>query len=340
MAAGALVAAGLLLPLGVTPAATADGSLTDGKPTISRIAKSCAKAGPWIPSCMYWALLRKATNQETDSGDVSLSLDANHANVSLNTQAEKDDDDPGGYAQEEMTSAGLQADTSAGWRFPASEDDLKVHPMIAILTDPVHAHQALSLVREIGEASGGEKEKHSSVQPGLISFRPHGREKDGNASGLLSPVIYLFLIGATPTQGVDGTELSNAFKYEQGIHEIMPGIDLSAIEGSNYGNMIGPENSGSASPLWNALKQAERNHGGKGQLRKAKSFYMARTTQTPLSGQILTESSDLDAFVAPPQAISFAENAEFEGDQFLNSSDGFELPLSSYGTYRRPHGTR
>ena len=55
-----------------------------------------------------------------------------------------------------MTSAGLQADTSAGLRFPASEDDLKVHPMIAILTDPVHAHQALSLVREIGEASGGE----------------------------------------------------------------------------------------------------------------------------------------------------------------------------------------
>jgi hypothetical protein len=319
MAAGALVAAGLL-PLGVTPAATADGSFADGKPTISSIAKSCAKTGPWMASCMYWALLRKASDQETESGDVVLPLEAKHANVSLNTQAEKGDADPGGL--------------------PASKADLKVHAMNAIVTDPVGLHQALTLVRESGEASVGEKEKHPSVQSRLITFKPHGRDKDGNTSAWRSPVIYLFLIGATPTQGVDGTELSNAFKYEQDIDDRLPGIDLLAIEGSNYVNMIGPANSGSASPLWNALKQAQRNHGGKGQLPKAKSFYIAGTTRTPLSGQIVTKSFDLGSSVVPLQVISFPENAEFARDQFLCPSGALELPLRSCGIYRRPHGTR
>jgi len=298
MAAGAFVAAGLLLrPLGVVPTPTANGQDKDGKQANSGILRPRTEAGPWIASCMYWAPMQKAVDQEPDSENVLLALNANHAHVNLDTQADEDDTDPGGCSQENMGSGSSQPDTVARWGFPEPGTDLKVHAIIAIVTDPVRTHQALefdrsidvliqaagengyvpsffwlpwkakkaTLVRETIEAAVDEKEENPSAQPGLIIFKRDGSDKSRNASGSLSPVIYLFLIGATPTQGVDGIQLAKAFKYEQDIHEILPNFDLSPNEGSKYVNIIGPANSQDRPrPCGARLSKLNRRTGARG----------------------------------------------------------------------------
>ncbi len=133
--------------------------------------------------------------------------------------------------------------------------------VVATVPDPIHGHLALSFDRAIvaileaasdnhyvsssywlpwtlrggagrGEAGVGEPESghdpEREQEPGLIVLR-HVPLQVGSSSGFIAPsesyydVIYLFLVAETPTQGVDGFQLSHAFAYEK---ELADGLKL------------------------------------------------------------------------------------------------------------------
>jgi hypothetical protein len=174
-----------------------------------------------------------------------------------------------------------------------------IHLIIAAVRDPIHSHLALEFDRDVDalvqaagdngyvpsyywlpwkrqtgqsradEATGTEsldEDSRREQQPGMIIFKyvpavpdPKAKEDPGNG---YSKVIYVFLVGETPTLGIDGEQLKNAFRYEGQLaenaqnsnpHEPLYKVSFSMSEGNRL-DMIGPNSSGSAASMREAIK--------------------------------------------------------------------------------------
>lgn len=282
--AGLILAAALLLrPAGVSdipngerpqtpqvlPGSSGNGPYETGK----------QKEGPWLASCSYWAPFRQAEVESLAKANASHSTDSSRSihEVAEAIRAENPKaEDPGCSADHwgrpdpqirltpiigtipdpSHTHFSLLFDRYLDSILQAAADDNYV---ISTFWLPWQRRSAVLK----GLASPGDEEPgHDPVrerEPGLIILRhvPQGKydKKTHTYSGEYTSFnpdnrhpIYLFLVAESPTKGVDGFQLQNAFKYEQ---ELLP---KSGKKNPVY--IIGPDFTGSAEPLREGIEVA------------------------------------------------------------------------------------
>lgn len=173
-------------------------------------------------------------------------------------------------------------------------------------------------VLKIGEPSSDVEPGHDpdrERQPGLIILKSVYK---------FDEVIYLFVVGETATEGVDGAQLQNSFIYES---------QLQTALGSHFsrGNspkkirvaIVGPTFSGSAASLRAGIDAAAESS----DLRTAE-FHIAGATYTSFPVKLLTRNEKSDP--PPPPAISyisFGYDSDYATKTFLEQLDrsGYDL---------------
>ncbi len=235
--------------------------------------KRSNEEGPWLASCEYW---KTARNHEPDAEDkkatVSFAFEDEGTRVNSTVVGS------GGTAPCPVPSLVRLHDGVS--RQTSGDPHPEIHAVIAAVPDPLSGHHALdfdrdvdALVQAAGEngyvpsyywlpwksrAEGSRPEDAASREdaarksarqrrPGLIVFE-HVSDKVDDLSSNYYRVIYLFLVGETPTLGIDGAQLDNAFHYESEIHDGYP-QDISFSMKANELAIIGPIFSGSAASL-------------------------------------------------------------------------------------------
>jgi hypothetical protein len=234
----------------------------------------------------------------------------------------------------------------------------EIHLIIAAVHDPIHSHLALEFDRDVDalvqaagdngyvpsyywlpwkrhtaqsradEAIGTERldeDLRRERQPGMIIFKyvpdvpDEEAKKDPYPRNSYSKVIYVFLVGQTPTLGIDGEQLKNAFHYEGQLaqnaedpnspHEAWYNVSFSMKEG-NHLDMIGANSSGSAASTSEAIES------GRKEIKKltGKEFdvEVAGTTSTELASDLM--SQQLGSHGAP-KYDSFGDETRFENAQ-------------------------
>ncbi len=161
-------------------------------------------------------------------------------------------------------------------------------------------------------------------------------------------MIYVFLVAETPTLGMDGKQLKNAFRYEgqlaknarnyNATHEDQYNVSFS-MTGENRIDVIGPNSSGSAASLREAIelgrKDIERltnehltdkdlthkDLTNKGPTQEMLNVEAAGTTSTGLASDLMNKQLGSDP---APNYYSFEDETAFENRQIkdlLTSSD-------------------
>jgi hypothetical protein len=179
-----------------------------------------------------------------------------------------------------------------------------------------------------GEERTKEEDKVREQQPGLIILRyaPDASKWDAERTRFSETsyqrVIYLFLVAETPALGVNGTQLQNAFRYEQMLRG--HGAMLSAPGSpANSLSIIGPFFSGTAASLHMGIESAP--------LDPKPEPKIAGITGTRVAAREL-DPEDRGIY------HSFGENASYEQQRFLDSlsASGYDLSrvavLSEAGT--------
>ena len=228
-----------------------------------------------------------------------------------------------------------------------------IHLIIATVHDPIHSHLALAFDRDVDalvqaagdngyvpsyywlpwnrhagqsgadEATGTQRLEDSKreQQPGIIIFKyvPDLKEaKDPYSKSSYSNVIYVFLIGQTPTLGIDGEQLKKAFRYERELAENArtsgePLVSFSMKKGNRL-DMIGPNSSGSAASMREAIEL------GRNDIDKTLKVEVAGTTSTDLASVLMTKS--LGSGPAPTY-YSFGDESDNGQVKDLLTSAGF-----------------
>jgi hypothetical protein len=98
-------------------------------------------------------------------------------------------------------------------------------------------------------------------------------------------VIYVFLVAETPTLGVDGFQLQNAFAYEAELESALSGHGKFGRGRNGTVAIVGPQYSGSAASLRAGIEAAWTE---KGNSLGGKEFEVTGTTATSLSANLLT----------------------------------------------------
>jgi hypothetical protein len=326
--ASAFIAAGLWLrPISAVPPGPAAATRSPGGSVHSVAGVSNNKPeGPWLASCKYWAAVRGM--------------------------------DSASKAKKPVTSASCPIEPASDdkrWGVPldVGSTQPKIHVIIAAVPDPIHTHLALQFDRDIDalvqaagdngyvpsyywlpwqshaatpaeESVSREAPDQNSVresQPGLIVFKhvPEDREEDYPWSNYFD-VIYLFLVGETPTLGTDGAQLRNAFQAEVQLHRATRNVTFS-MKGPNELAIIGSNASGSAASLREGIEAAHLMLESVSRLRL--DVNIAGSTSTDLANDLLSEKS-LQGKRAKHAAgdlkyISFGDDTNFEIHQLLSA---------------------
>jgi hypothetical protein len=295
----------------------------DSQGQVSLPGKPVSGNGPWLASCEYWAPERLAPEESEDTDAIDVALNEARGKISGDLKAAKE------HAE--------CNDPKNKWGVPFSKDDrsdLKITAVIATLPDPIHTSMPFSFDRTIdalmeaaadngyvsnyywlpwqrepAKAKGDEtprtkKRGQQEIEPGLIIFKPVDKEGEDFHSAL-----YLFLVGESPSSGIDGYQIARAFKYERELRESGAAISTSTKAKpitttgeqlvppescnpsehkptSNDVTIIGPSYSGSAASLRRAIDFELRN-------RKDFPCVVARgVTGTELAGNQMTAGSD------------------------------------------------
>jgi hypothetical protein len=227
-----------------------------------------------------------------------------------------------------------------------------VTTIIAMVPDPVHTHLALSFDRYVDallqaaaennyvssyywlpwkNQVGAPKNADSSAdtesghdpererQPGLIVLKhiPQDMEQESYGSKSFFQVVYVFLVAESPTLGVDGFQLRQAFLYESEIESIFKPGQFSRGKGNDIA-IIGPYYTGSAVSLRAGVEAAAKNL----PIEPTPVFDISGATSTPLALHSLTSTDK-------PQIhyLSFQRNGPYEQKTFLDSltSSGYDL---------------
>jgi hypothetical protein len=328
IAASAFLAAGLWLrPTTAVPApAGATGSPGDSAHSVARVSDSKPE-GPWLASCKYWAAVRG-----TDSAS---------------------------KAKKPLSSASCPIESAGDdkrWGVPLDVGGMQpeIHAIIAAVPDPVHTHLALDFDRDIDalvQAAGdngyvpsyywlpwqsptaapaeelirretADQDPVRERQPGLIVFKhvpvENEKEKDYLWSSYFD-VIYLFLVGETPTLGMDGAQLRNAFQAEVQLHRAARHVTFS-MKGPNELAIIGSNASGSAVSLREGIEAAHPMLESVSPPRL--DVNIAGSTSTELASDLLSERSQgklAKRAAGDVNYISFGDNTNFEIHQLLSA---------------------
>ncbi len=298
-----------------------------------------AREGPWIASCNYWAPVRPAAPQPSRDPEISGTIDNKRIEMHLD------------LPESSKGERGCVPDkTTDQWGFPGDLAAIHVTALIALVPDPVHTHLAFTFDRtmdavlqagadngyvpgyfwipwkvhgsslRMAESSSDTEPGHDpdrERQPGLIILKNAYR---------FDQVIYLFLVGETATEGVDGMQLQNAFSYESKLKTAL-GSHFST--GDSPGKkearvaIVGPTFSGSAASLRAAIDAAKGSSG-----LDVDEFHVTGVTYASFPVQLLTRNGK--STPAPPPAISynsFGYDSDYTNRQFLQSLEeaGYDL---------------
>ncbi len=261
------------------------------------------------------------------------------------------------------------------WGIPTKRTGLHVTAIIATVPDPVHTHLALSFDRYVDallqaaadnnyvssyhwlpwkNRLGAPRNTDSSLdaepghdpererQPGLIILKhvPTDTDWDALGSQSYSQVIYVFLVGETPTLGVDGFQLRNAFDYENELQQKIESTDAGKDSANpkcdtakpatcntfsrgkdNDIAIIGPYYSGSAVSLKAGIEEAVKKLPNM----QSSVFDISGATSSKLAVYTLMGKGAEDK--AQIHYLSFQINSPYVQQTFLNSlgSAGYDL---------------
>jgi len=355
--AGAILAAGLMLRPTATVSPTTQE--TGGATPASAAAGTKPTDGPWIASCKYWEPVRSIPVESAGpqaTATISFTEGETHLDSKIAAPSEGESRCP--------VDASSQSNR---WGIPTQTPGQKpeIHAIIATVPDPVHTHLSLTFDRDIDAlltAAGDNgyvpsyfwlpwKSRTASLsaeestsregsgtnfvrerQPGLIVFKKVVSDDVKTKSSLDSnfySVIYLFLVAETPSLGIDGAQLNNAFDYEKELSGIRNATITYSMRTTDVVSMIGPSNSGTAASLRAGIEAAGTREGSVVNHRKVE---IAGSTETLLAGSLLSKPPpDKTRTQLPPdttiQYTSFSENAEYESAQLFNalSCAGYDL---------------
>ncbi len=320
LAISGLLAAALLLRQTGSDAPQLAAAAENGKGTATTEEPLSAREGPWIASCNYWAPARKAEQKPLRASPEIATFEVKVGETDLH----------GHVADSDQVSA-CATDQNGRWGFPARETPVNVTAIVATVADPVHTHLSLTFDRTIDEIlqaasdndyvssyywlpwknrGGGTKFAESQDdaepghrpererQPGLIVLKPGNKH---NQSSFYN-VIYIFLVAETPTQGVDGYQLQNAFLYEAQLKAFLAARGQLFSTGlNNRITILGPQFSGSAASLRVGIETAQKNL-GLGNV----EFVVAGTTSTSLPPKQLSGDNPKIKF------SSFADDWDYD----------------------------
>ena len=328
---GALVFAAVLLrTTGSTSNPPAGNHATDSPPAAA--GKKSAGDGPWSASCDYWAPARPFAESDS-SGQTNLSFTLDHTQHSL-TAILPDMPD--------KREPQCGADTQERWGLPAGNSGIEINTLIAIVPDPVRTNMALqfdrtvdSLLAAAGEyqymssyywvpwkeqsarvrstEASPEKEQDSTSEhePGLIIFKYAPRLPDPTQStpqssteSAFTRVLYLFLVGETPTSGIDGLQIQKAFKYQDELATSNAKVFRSFKNDPHHLSLIGPTFTGSAASVRQAVETFLKNH-------EDTSVSVNGATGTQLALFHMTATSDTQHSTDSKRGYRVSEKVEY-----------------------------
>lgn len=330
--------------------------------------------GPWIASCNYWSAAKTAGLSSPENSPVAVRAESGKSEAGK----------PLNNANCGADRWGIDSADEGGTGAPV------ITAIVATVPDPIHSHLALDFDRaidaillaaadnhyvssnywipwrsQISTAATGESTAGASRptpedyarerQPGLIVLRYNPDAKEASSSGFefnnYHRVIYLFLVAETPSLGVNGHQLQNAFAYERflkknyaaclSIRAWSPfpapaeaakssSVSLGPIrcpDSNDVLSVIGPSYSGSASSLHAGIASALSAMGD------SSRASIAGTTGTEVAANELAPKDKRDKYAYR----SFGEDVGFEEENFLDFvKQGYNLTrvavLSEAGT--------
>lgn len=282
--------------------------------------------GPWIASCNYWASVKPFSGIP----------DSSHVSSPRHSSAK--DEEAG---SEELGCPNANEDK---WGFPDDSSAITVATIIATVPDPVHTHAAMMFDRTIaallqaaqdhgylssyywvpwkrygkdanGSSDGSEAEEpgHDPVrecQPGLLVLK---------STSSFKKVIYMFLVGESPTEGVYGFQLQNAFQYESDVRGLLKkrnGHFSSGRDGHIW--IIGPNYTGSAASLMAGI---ESEAGNDHHHDHSPIFDVSGSTSTKIAAETLSSCEPIIRF------HSFDPDGDYSQQLLLDqlSRSGYDL---------------
>lgn len=340
---GATTGAAVVLAIGALLRPTAETGLS-GLPTSPAVAQASSiksvphskgTEGPWTASCQYWAPVHLGgARLGNSSANISLSVTGteqkleSHLRVS-SVQAE----------------AGCNGSFDTWWGIPSKLPDTdasipEITAITAVVPDPERGHSELDFDRTIDalmqaasdngyvgsyywlpwktrnqfksistSADDSSEEAERLKQPGLIvlKYRAH---PDDELSLSFKRAIYVFLVADTPTQGVDGVQLQNAFLYEATLQsKFKASLSMRRNPGKRQADaldLILFKYSGAAASLREGIETALRSS----PLHNVgiKTISITGATSTEIAGALLNERFDGTQI----SYHSFAENTSFQ----------------------------
>jgi hypothetical protein len=152
----------------------------------------------------------------------------------------------------------------------------------------------------------------------ILKHVPRSDAPDGGPSESFDKVIYLFLVAETPTLGVDGFQLQNAFAYETELKQKVAGEEGFSTGANGRVAIVGPQYSGSAESLRAAIEAARPT------LANAQFEVIGITTTSLPAAQL---ESDGSAGKAKIRYVSFASDSQYSTQVLINrlKASGYDL---------------
>jgi len=271
-AMGVVLAAALLFRPAGSPSPQSPTPTGAGETAATATAQLEPSDGPWIASCNYWAPVRVAPPPANPPADIQGTID--NKVVNLHTSFGE---------KERKSELACSGSWFQRWGFPEDKTHVDVTALIAVTHDPVHTHMALSFDRsldailqaaadngyvpstywlpwrtrgdavKLAEAQLSLEPNHDPVrerEPGLVVLRQAANAAD------FDKIVFLFLVGETTTQGVNGVQLQKVFQYAGWLKaELRDQFRTGRLADSGKERIaiIGPNSSASAVPLRAAI---------------------------------------------------------------------------------------
>lgn len=339
-AIGAVLAAAVLLrPAGSNVPQTASAGTTQNDlPAVAAAIEQ--REGPWAASCRYWAPVRER-NGDSAAGLPEVVGTFDNKPIALHV--------PLHDYLERKPGSGCALDRIGRWGVP-DEASVNVTAIIATVPDPAHTHLALLFDRMVdallqaaadsqyvasyywlpwrnrtalraGETPSQFEPAHDSErerEPGLIVLR-HVKAAGPDEHSFYR-TIYLFLVAETPSQGIDGFQLRNAFLYEDQLAAVVKGVKGTFSTGADGRvAIVGPIFSGSAASLRAGVESAARAHFPDAR------FEIAGATSTEFSVKQLANNGKNGAPVIDYH--SFGDDSDFDMKTLAEalSGTGYDL---------------
>ena len=347
---GAILLAGLFLrPGGVTP--PKDGGTSNGEGTATAAASKAAE-GPWIASCRYWAA-RRGNDPTADTKPTHIEPQPLNGHESWLKQS-NGEIEVHVHATAQSEKSFCPADEGKRWGIPDEKSQISIETIIATVPDPVHTHLALSFDRTIDallqaaadnayvssyywlpwklrtagargvEESGDLEPGHDPERermPGLIILKEATRDEGWNRT------IYLFLVAESPTVGVDGDELSNAFHQEREIRKEFLTSGTFMRGRDEHIGIIGPMFTGAAQSLREGIEHEVQEMKKDPRLKNPESGKLNPKPADPLppafdiaaqtSSYLATATLGGEMAGAKVDFVSFTDNFSFDRKSFL-----------------------